>query len=162
MKKSLGALGLLAAAALALAGCTDSGASPSAAPTTEETPPAASSPRSASPRSPSPRPAPSGARSRRASSKTHGLEVEIVPAQGGAQAIPALLSGDIQFAIGQPFGPIRADLQDLGIVVIGNYASSLAEGKDVNAVVSLGGLRHHHAEGPRRQARLGQQPRRCR
>ena len=35
----------------------------------------------------------------------HGIEVEVVPAQGGAQAIPALLSGDIQFAIGQPFGP---------------------------------------------------------
>ena len=92
----------------------------------------------------------------------HGLEVEVVPAQGGAQAIPALLSGDIQFAIGQPFGPIRADLQDLGIVVIGNYASSLAEGKDVNAVVVARGLRHHHPEGSRGQAGLGQQPRRGR
>jgi len=68
----------------------------------------------------------------------HGLEVEIVPAQGGAQAIPALLSGDIQFAVGQPFGPFRADLQDLGIVIFSNYADSLAEGKDVNAVVALG------------------------
>ena len=66
-----------------------------------------------------------------------GLDVEIVPAQGGAQAIPALLSGDIQFAIGQPFGPFRADIQDLGVVVVSNYASSLAEGDDVNAVVSL-------------------------
>ena len=57
----------------------------------------------------------------------HGLEVEVVPAQGGAQAIPALLSGDIQFAIGQPFGPFRADLQDLGVVIIGDYANSLAD-----------------------------------
>ncbi|MBN9178230.1 MAG: ABC transporter substrate-binding protein [Microbacterium sp.] len=65
----------------------------------------------------------------------HGLNVEVVPAQGGANAIPALLSGDIQFAIGQPFGPIRADLQDLGVAIIGNYANSLAEGTDVNAVV---------------------------
>src|SRR5690606_32831544 len=68
----------------------------------------------------------------------HGLEVEVVPAQGGAQAIPALLSGDIQFAIGQPFGPIRADLQNLGVAIIGDYADSLAEGDDVNAVVALG------------------------
>src|SRR5690606_29824745 len=68
----------------------------------------------------------------------HGLDVEVVPAQGGAQAIPALLSGDIQFAIGQPFGPIRADLQDLGIAIIGDYADSLVEGDDVNAVVALG------------------------
>ena len=46
------------------------------------------------------------------------------------------MSGDIQFAIGQPFGPFRADLQDLGVVITGNYASSLPEGKDVNAVVA--------------------------
>jgi NitT/TauT family transport system substrate-binding protein len=67
----------------------------------------------------------------------HGITVEIVPAQGGAQAIPALLSGDIQFAIGQPFGPFRADGQDLGIVIISDYANSLPDGKDVNAVVAL-------------------------
>lgn len=67
----------------------------------------------------------------------HGINVEIVPAQGGAQAIPALLSGDIQFAIGQPFGPFRADAQDLGIVIISNYADSLPSGEDVNAVVAL-------------------------
>src|SRR5690606_29919904 len=67
----------------------------------------------------------------------HGLEVEVVPAQGGAQAIPALLSGDIDFAIGQPFGPIRANLQDLGAVIVGNYASANPSGKDVNAVVAL-------------------------
>lgn len=67
----------------------------------------------------------------------HGINIEIVPAQGGAQAIPALLSEDIDFAIGQPFGPFRADLQDLGIVIIGDYADSQASGKDVNAVVAL-------------------------
>ena len=67
----------------------------------------------------------------------HGINIEIVPAQGGAQAIPALLSGDIQFAIGQPFGPFRADAADLGIVIISDYAQSLADGKDVNAVVAL-------------------------
>jgi NitT/TauT family transport system substrate-binding protein len=66
----------------------------------------------------------------------HGLAVEVVPAQGGAQAIPALLNGDIQFAIGQPFGPFRAEIGDLGIKVLTNYASSLTEGKDVNAVVA--------------------------
>ncbi len=67
----------------------------------------------------------------------HGINIEIVPAQGGAQAIPALLSGDIDFAIGQPFGPFRADGQDLGIVIIGDYADSQASGKDVNGVVAL-------------------------
>ncbi|WP_326553306.1 ABC transporter substrate-binding protein [Micromonospora sp. NBC_01813] len=66
----------------------------------------------------------------------HGLAVEVLPAQGGAQAIPALINGDIEFAIGQPFGPFRADLQDLGVVMIGNYASSYADGDDINAVVA--------------------------
>ncbi len=66
----------------------------------------------------------------------HGLEVEVLPAQGGALAIPALTKGDLDFAIGQPFGPFRADLQDLGVVIIGNYASSFATGDDINAVMA--------------------------
>lgn len=66
----------------------------------------------------------------------HGLGVEVLPAQGGAQAIPALINGDIDFAVGQPFGPFRADLQNLGVVIVGNYASSYAEGDDINAVVA--------------------------
>jgi NitT/TauT family transport system substrate-binding protein len=66
----------------------------------------------------------------------HGLGVEVLPAQGGAQAIPALINGDIDFAIGQPFGPIRADLQKLGVVIVGNYASSYPDGDDINAVVA--------------------------
>lgn len=137
MKKSLAALGALAVAALALSGCTDSGAAPTAAPTGDATE------------------APAETRSVRVAAlpiaetgalwaaidegifAEYGLEIEVVPAQGGAQAIPALLSGDIQFAIGQPFGPFRADLQDLGVVIIGDYANSLAEGKDVNGVVAL-------------------------
>jgi NitT/TauT family transport system substrate-binding protein len=137
MKKSFAALGLLAVAALALSGCTDSAA-------------------------PAPAPEDSGEATTTEVTKIrvaalpiaetgalwaaidegifadHGLEVEVVPAQGGAQAIPALLSGDIQFAIGQPFGPIRADLQDLGVAIIGDYANSLPSGDDVNAVVALG------------------------
>jgi NitT/TauT family transport system substrate-binding protein len=66
----------------------------------------------------------------------HGIEVEVLPAQGGALAIPALANGDLDFAIGQPFGPFRADLQNLGVVIIGNYASSYATGDDINAVIA--------------------------
>lgn len=69
----------------------------------------------------------------------HGITIEIVSAQGGAQAIPALLNGDIDFAIGQPFGTFRADQQDLGIVIVSDYADSLASGKDVHAVVAPAG-----------------------
>ncbi|MDQ0576511.1 ABC transporter substrate-binding protein [Agromyces albus] len=134
MKKSPAAITMAAAAILALSACTDSG-SPSAAPTEAEGADEHTSVRVAALPI-----AETGALWGAIDAgifEEHGLDVEIVPAQGGAQAIPALLSGDIQFAIGQPFGPFRADIQDLGVAVIGNYASSLAEGDDVNAVVSL-------------------------
>ena len=153
---------MLAAAALALTGCTDSGASP-IRPRHRRTTPASGE---LTPVRVAALPiAETGALWGAIDEgifEDHGLEVEIVPAQGGAQAIPALLSGDIQFAIGQPFGPIRADLQDLGIVVIGNYAELARRGKDVNAVVSLADSGITTPERPRRQARLGQQPRRRR
>lgn len=137
MKKSLATLGVLAAAALALSGCTDS-----AAPTNTATGDAGSEPEELTKVRVAALPiAETGAlwgAIEEGIFEEHGLEIEVVPAQGGANAIPALLSGDIQFAIGQPFGPIRADLQDLGVVIVGNYANSLADGTDVNAVVALG------------------------
>jgi len=137
MKKSLAALGLLAAATLALAGCTDSAAGPSAAPSSSESG-AAELQKIRVAALPIAETGALWAAIDEGIFAEHGLEVEVVPAQGGAQAIPALLSGDIQFAIGQPFGPIRADLQDLGVVIIGDYANSLATGTDVNAVVAQG------------------------
>lgn len=139
MKKSLAALGLLAAAALALTGCTDS-AAPASVPGTTESASAGAPAEITKIRVASLPIAETGALWAAIDEgifAEHGLEVEVVPAQGGAQAIPALLSGDIQFAIGQPFGPIRADLQNLGVAIIGDYADSLATGTDVNAVVAL-------------------------
>lgn len=139
MKKSLVALGVLAAAALALSGCTDSAADPASTATsggdTESTGELTTVRVAALPI------AETGALWAAIDEgifEEHGLEIEVVPSQGGANAIPALLSGDIQFAIGQPMGPIRADLQDLGVVIVGNYANSNAEGEDVNAVVASG------------------------
>ena len=136
MKKALSVVALGAAAMLALSGCTDTGAAPTSAPTDD----AAGSGELRPVRVAALPIAETGALWAAIDEgifEDHGIEVEVVPAQGGAQAIPALLSGDIQFAIGQPFGPFRADLQDLGVVIIGDYADSLPEGKDVNAVVSL-------------------------
>ena len=135
MKKALTAAALGAAAILALSGCTDSGAAPTSAPTEDADSGEIRSVRVAA--LPIAETGALWAAMDEGIFEDHGIEVEVVPAQGGAQAIPALLSGDIQFAIGQPFGPFRADGQNLGVVIIGDYADSLAEGKDVNAVVSL-------------------------
>ncbi|AWB88222.1 ABC transporter substrate-binding protein [Salinibacterium hongtaonis] len=132
MKKSLAAVAFAAVTVLALSGCTDTGADTATEPS--------GSGELTKIRVASLPIAETGALWAAIDEgifEDHGLDVEVVPAQGGAQAIPALLSGDIQFAVGQPFGPFRADLQDLGVVVVSNYASSLPEGKDVNAVVAL-------------------------
>jgi NitT/TauT family transport system substrate-binding protein len=135
MKKALPAIALGAVAAiLALSGCTDSGAAPTSAPTEDADTGELRPVRVAA--LPIAETGALWAAMDEGIFEDHGIEVEVVPAQGGAQAIPALLSGDIQFAIGQPFGPFRADGQNLGVVIIGDYADSLAEGKDVNAVVS--------------------------
>jgi len=139
MKKSLVTLGVLAAAALALSGCTDSAADPES--TSTSTGDAGGSGELTAVRVAALPIAETGALWAAIDEgifEEHGLDIEVVPAQGGANAIPALLSGDIQFAIGQPFGPIRADQQDLGVVIVGNYANSLADETDVNAVVALG------------------------
>ncbi|MDG4825153.1 ABC transporter substrate-binding protein [Asanoa sp. WMMD1127] len=128
MKKVI-ALGLAAAAAVALTGCTDSDAT-----TTTEGGGELRAVRVAA--LPITETAALWGGSKAGIFAKHGLRVEVLPAQGGAQAIPALINGDIDFAIGQPFGPFRADLQDLGVVMIGNYASSYATGDDINAVVA--------------------------
>jgi len=140
MKKTVAALGLLAVAALALAGCTDSAVpAGSAAPTGDSAAGELTSIRVAA--LPIAESGALWAAIDEGIFADHGLEVEVVPAQGGAQAIPALINGDIDFAIGQPFGPFRASLQGLGAVIISNYASSLpaSADTDVNAVVALGG-----------------------
>ncbi|MBO9579015.1 MAG: ABC transporter substrate-binding protein [Microbacteriaceae bacterium] len=136
MKRSiLGGVALVAA--VALVGCTDSGA-PAPAPTPSE----------------SDAPAPAETYDIKVAAlpiaetgaiwaaldagifEEHGINLEILPAQGGAQAIPALVSGDIDFAIGQPFGPFRAALAGEQVRLLTNYANSLPENPDVNSVVA--------------------------
>ena len=69
----------------------------------------------------------------------HGLDVTVQPIQGGAQAMPALLNGDIDFSVGQPFGAMRASIQGLDVKIVANYAQSLPEGDDINSVVVAAG-----------------------
>jgi NitT/TauT family transport system substrate-binding protein len=67
----------------------------------------------------------------------HGLTLNILPAAGGAQAVPSLLSGDIDFAIGSPVSAIKASLAGEDVRIIGDFADGNAEGtKDPNSVVA--------------------------
>lgn len=69
----------------------------------------------------------------------HGLDVTIQPIQGGAQAMPALINGEVDFTVGQPFGVMRARDQGLPVSIISNYAESLRQGPDINSVVTGAG-----------------------
>lgn len=69
----------------------------------------------------------------------YGLDVTVEAIQGGALAMPALVNGDVDFMIGQPYGALRAHIQGLDARIIANYASSYAEGEDINGVVSAPG-----------------------
>jgi NitT/TauT family transport system substrate-binding protein len=69
----------------------------------------------------------------------YGLDVTVEAIQGGALAMPALVNGDVDFLIGQPYGALRAHIQGLDARIIANYASSYAEGDDINGVVSAPG-----------------------
>src|SRR5690554_4801393 len=67
----------------------------------------------------------------------HGLTLEILPAAGGAQAVPSLLSGDIDFAIGSPISAIKAALAGEPVRIIGDYATGNPDGeRDANSVVA--------------------------
>lgn len=70
----------------------------------------------------------------------HGLTLNILPAAGGAQAVPSLLSGDIDFAIGSPVSAIKAALAGEQVRIIGDYADGRPVGeKDPNSVVARAG-----------------------
>lgn len=132
MKRSTLLGGVAIITALALAGCTDSGAAPEP---TSDGPGETYTVRVAA--LPIAETGAIWAALEAGVFEEHGIELEILPAQGGAQAIPALVAGDIDFAIGQPMGPFRASLGGEDVRILSNYANSLASGdRDVNSVVA--------------------------
>jgi len=133
--------GVALVAALALVGCTDSGAAP--APTTapaETEAPAADTVEQFNVRVAALPIAETGAIWAGIEAgifADHGLTLEILPAAGGAQAVPSLVSGDIDFAIGSPISAIKASLAGEDVRIIGDYADGNPEGeRDANSVVA--------------------------
>ncbi|MGY1823512.1 ABC transporter substrate-binding protein [Geodermatophilus sp. SYSU D00079] len=66
----------------------------------------------------------------------HGIEVTIETGQGGAALLPAVASGEMQFATSNPVSLLQARDQGLDVRVIGHWTSTRAEGDDVNGVVA--------------------------
>lgn len=137
MKKSLGIVGVVAAAALLLTGCTDSAAPPAGTSTStggtgdveQFTVNVAALPIAET--------AAIWAGIEEGIFEEHGLTLNILPAAGGAQAVPSLLSGDIDFAIGSPVSAIKASLAGEEVRIIGDYADGNPIGEtDPNSVVA--------------------------
>ncbi|MBO0922100.1 ABC transporter substrate-binding protein [Cellulomonas sp. zg-ZUI222] len=127
---------LVAALSLGLAACSSSGSAPDGEPAASADAPDADSPRAVTIGALSiSETAPLWAAVEAGVFAEHGLDVTVQPIQGGAQAMPALINGDIDFSVGQPFGAMRASLQGLDVKIVANYAQSLTEGDDINSVV---------------------------
>jgi NitT/TauT family transport system substrate-binding protein len=63
-----------------------------------------------------------------------GLEVTIETGQGGAALLPAVASGEMEFATSNPVSLLQARDQGLDVRVIGHWTSSQTEGEDSTAV----------------------------
>lgn len=66
----------------------------------------------------------------------HGLDIELQPGTGGAAMLPAVSTGDLQFAVGNPLSVMVAKDKGLDMKIVSGYSNSLAEGADINGVVA--------------------------
>ncbi|RPF21530.1 ABC transporter substrate-binding protein [Myceligenerans xiligouense] len=69
----------------------------------------------------------------------HGLDVSVQAAQGGAAMLPAVSTGQIDFGVGNPLSVLTAAGQGVDMRIVSGYSSSLADGDDINAVVTRAG-----------------------
>ena len=66
----------------------------------------------------------------------HGLDVELQTGQGGAAMLPAVSTGDMNFAVGNPLTVMVAKDKGLDMKIITGYSNSYADGEDINGVVA--------------------------
>lgn len=65
-----------------------------------------------------------------------GLELKIETGQGGAALLPAVVSGQMQFATSNPVSLLQAREQGLDVQVIAHWTSSRTTGDDASAVMT--------------------------
>jgi len=66
----------------------------------------------------------------------HGLDVELQTGQGGAAMLPAVSTGDMNFAVGNPLTVMVAKDKGLDMKIVTGYSNSYADGEDINGVVA--------------------------
>lgn len=65
----------------------------------------------------------------------HGLDVELTTSSAGAAMLPAVSTGDLNFAVGNPLSVITAVSKGLDMKIVSGYSDSKAQGDDINGVV---------------------------
>ncbi|OIH85723.1 thiamine biosynthesis protein [Arthrobacter sp. UCD-GKA] len=65
----------------------------------------------------------------------HGLDVEFTTSSAGAAMLPAVSTGDLNFAVGNPLSVLTAVDKGLDMKIVSGYSDSKAEGDDINGVV---------------------------
>ncbi|MFZ3454479.1 ABC transporter substrate-binding protein [Arthrobacter sp. 7Tela_A1] len=66
----------------------------------------------------------------------HGLDVTLETGQGGAAMLPAVSTGSMNFAVGNPLTVMVAKDKGLDMKIVTGYSNSYAEGEDINGVVA--------------------------
>ena len=69
----------------------------------------------------------------------HGFDVTLETGQGGAALLPAVVSGQMQFALSNPLSLMVAQSQGLEAEVVSGYSHAKAEGQDITSVWSKAG-----------------------
>jgi len=67
--------------------------------------------------------------------KAHGLNVTLQTGTGGAAMLPAVSTGTLNFAVGNPLSVMTAASKGLDMKIVTGYSNSKAEGDDINGVV---------------------------
>ncbi|MGC5617372.1 ABC transporter substrate-binding protein [Georgenia sp. Z1491] len=67
--------------------------------------------------------------------EAHGLDVEVVSGQGGGATLPAVLSGELDFAVGNPVSVLLAQAEGIETRIVSGWVDSAAEGADAFGLV---------------------------
>lgn len=67
----------------------------------------------------------------------HGFDVTLESGQGGAALLPAVVSGQMQFAISNPLSIMLARGEGLDVRMVTGYSHSLKDGVDINSIMAL-------------------------
>lgn len=65
----------------------------------------------------------------------HGLDAELTTSSAGAAMLPAVSTGDLNFAVGNPLSVITAVDKGLDMKIVSGFSNSKAAGDDINGVV---------------------------